>query len=423
MLDGEPTAQFKKSKYTKNDDDVEANSNISETLFYIHNIKLKNILEVRTEVAREKLLKVTHSVTSDGSDNTAFQLRVDYDCTKDFTGISDVYLTFVLDGNVCSSNVVGIRKKCGGQFAYSPLEISETSYWGLKKNILTSNGGQTNHPENLFDTANEAVVFKSSTNELNFRVKNVANEKGGDMKEIDMEPPIIKFGNEAEQVIYPVLRGAGARKHVLQPGEYTDFKLEFNCISSEEATESIELVFRPSYHTNFSFKMTKECEGITATDLIKKKYQDSLVFDVYAFLFIILVILAVLMCGAALYSKYKEMHGEEVNYNKAMESAWVSIKDFFSSAADKMKESRYTPDDKDIEIDELEASNITTDAEFDPHEVLKTKSKKSKQPSDEDEFREEVKVEFDRDDENYPSHELKDISRDQEKETNAYGTI
>lgn len=174
MLDGEPTEKYKRYKYTKSENDVEVASNINESVFYIHNIKLDRILEVRTQAAREKLLTLTTTVTSDGSDNKSFSLRVGYDCTRDLSGITDVFLTFVLDGTVCESNIVGIRKKCGSEYAYAPIEISEIGYWGMKQNILTDDGGKTTHPENLFDKKKESKVIKKNTNKLNFRVKNKA---------------------------------------------------------------------------------------------------------------------------------------------------------------------------------------------------------------------------------------------------------
>lgn len=80
----------------------------------------------------------------------------------------------------------------------------------------------------------------------------------GSGKSVEMDPPIARVSNEAEAVVYPVLRGAGARAHTLEPGEYTDFKLEFNCISLDTEAETVELEFRPAFHSNYVFKVTKE---------------------------------------------------------------------------------------------------------------------------------------------------------------------
>lgn len=230
---------------------------------------------------------------------------------------------------------------------------------------------------------------------------------------IEMDPPIIRIGNEANQVIYPVLRGPGARMHTLKPGEYTEFALEFNCISMEKDSESIEVIFRPSFHTNYRFKITKECEGLTASDFFRKEYEDSIVFDYFAFMFITSLVMAIVILIGAVIIKIKELKGEEVNINRSMENAWTSFKNFFDSAADKMKESRFNPDhsDNQLEVDDIEEANVTQEGEFDPHAVLKTNSKKSKNRDDEDDFKKEVKIEFDRDDDDYPSHELKDINK------------
>lgn len=149
-----------------------------------------------------------------------------------------------------------MRKKCGTQYSYAPIEISETSYWGLKKNVLTDNGGQSNHPENLFDKSGDANVISKSKKSLNFRVKNTSPE--GSNNAIMVDSPIARVTNEADNVIYPVLRGPGARPHTLMPQEYTDFKLEFNCISLDTDSESVEITFRLTYHSDYVFRVTKE---------------------------------------------------------------------------------------------------------------------------------------------------------------------
>ena len=231
ILDGETTPKFKDYKVTKNDDDVELTANENESIFYVHNIKLRDILSVSASSERNKILSVSTSVTADNSDNKSFMVKVNYDCTKELTGISNVLIKFNLDGNICSSSTVGVRKKCGSQFAYANIEISETSYWGLKKTILTPNGGQTSYYDNIKDKTGLEAVVKYSKDSLNFRVKNLNPEIEGPSAEeyaIEMDPPIVKQINEADKVLYPVLRGAGARKHKLMPGEYRDFKLEFN---------------------------------------------------------------------------------------------------------------------------------------------------------------------------------------------------
>lgn len=93
---------------------------------------------------------------------------------------------------------------------------------------------------------------------MSFRIKNVALPSSNQFQTIDIEPPIVRLVNEADNVVYPVLRGAGARKHSLKVGEYQDFKLEFNCISLDDDSQAIELIFRPEYYKHYTFKVTKE---------------------------------------------------------------------------------------------------------------------------------------------------------------------
>ena len=47
-----------------------------------------------------------------------------------------------------------------------------------------------------------------------------------------MGQAIVTYENKAGLMnIYPVLKGKGASDVVLKPGEYQDFRLEFNCMS------------------------------------------------------------------------------------------------------------------------------------------------------------------------------------------------
>lgn len=294
----------------------------------------------------------------------------------------------------------------------------------MKKNILTDDGGRTSHSENLFDSTNsEAVVFSSKTDYLSFRVKNVAKERNDPAYDIEVDPPIVRLLNEADNVVYPVLRGAGARRHTLKPGEYEDFRLEFNCISMQKDAESIELIFRPSFHNYYVFKMTKQCEGMTAMTLLKEEFQDSIIFDFFAFVFFFLVLLALLFLITWVYVKYKEIRGEEVDLKKSAANSWESIRNAMAGAADKIKETKFTPG-KQFDLEEMEERNLKTDVEFDSQDVIKPKSKPTKRDDEDDDFGGEISVEFDRDDENHPAHELRDIKKtDAKSSTNAYGTI
>jgi len=254
MLSGTPTDKYKQFRRIRDEDDVEVKSNIDESTFFLSGITLHDDPSVDVEVARGKLTTVSSKVSSIGDDKDQFKIALTYDCTTDLTGVTDVWLKLTLDGESCTT--IGIRKKCGGSYAYAPIEISETSYWGLKKNILTDNGGASNHPENLFDESGDKSVIKKSKGSLKFRVQNTAPTGSG--TSVEMDPPIVRVSNEAESVVYPVLRGSGARSHILEPGEYTDFKLEFNCISLDTEAETVELQFRPAFHSNYVFKVTKE---------------------------------------------------------------------------------------------------------------------------------------------------------------------
>jgi len=99
----------------------------------------------------------------------------------------------------------------------------------FSKTMLTTDGGRTVNEENIFDdTGIENVVVHKGVNSLTFRVKNAKQTRDSFDGDIMMLPPMVRTLNDAEDVVYPVLRGAGARKHNLRPGEYEEFKLEFN---------------------------------------------------------------------------------------------------------------------------------------------------------------------------------------------------
>lgn len=163
---------------------------------------------------------------------------------------------------------------------------------------------------------------------------------------------------------------------------------------------------------------------MTAGNLIKKEFQDSLVFDFFAFLFFFLVFMVILIILAGLYTKYKEIKGEEVDWKGKATNSWDAVKNVFKGEGNT---GYNVPSDKAstrFESDDIEDQNVRTDAEFDPNAILKTKSKKNQRPQGEDFFNNEVKVEFKRDDEDYQIHELKEVDNNPRKDnSNKYGTL
>lgn len=79
MLDGQPTDHYKKYKYTKDENDVEVQTDINESVLYVHGIKLEKELDVQVDVGRQKLLKVTKSVTTEKTDKTSFKIKLSYE--------------------------------------------------------------------------------------------------------------------------------------------------------------------------------------------------------------------------------------------------------------------------------------------------------------------------------------------------------
>lgn len=122
----------------------------------------------------------------------------------------------------------------------------------------------------------------------------------------------------------------------------------------------------------------------------------------------------------ACYLKYKELNGEEVDVKKEVNKFWSRLKSAFNGSSN--EELTFTP--ISTSYDDEEKTAMTDDIEFDPNDIVKETMRKSKRQSqEEDEFDEEVKVEFDRDDENYPAHEMKDIRNPKDAKKEAYGTL
>ena len=98
-----------------------------------------------------------------------------------------------------------------------------------------------------------------------------------------------------------------------------------------------------------------------------------------------------------------------------------SIKNFFKSVSNRVKSGfQFDEEDTQLEMDEVEETHMNADYEFDPDDVLKTNSKKER---NEDDFNAEVQVDFAKDDENYPSHELNEMSKDEEQPSSTYGAV
>jgi hypothetical protein len=113
------------------------------------------------------------------------------------------------------------------------------------------------------------------------------------------------------------------------------------------------------------------------------------------------------------------LKGEDVNLNTTLQNMKKNVGDFFTGAREKLGRSAFTPEKgTQLEMDDVEENNMQ-DSEFDPDDVLKTNSKKPKR-DEEDDFKGDIQVQFDRDDENHQAHELKDIA---DEKTNAYGTL
>ena len=319
MKDGKPSKEYRENRHIKDEKDVEYTEEDKTAILYIHGIHLANTIETSIKVVDSRLLSIEDHIVS-GPNNENFTQRLAFDCAEGLTGVTNIKLTFTLDGNVCRNSIIGMRKKCGNDYAFAPIEVSEVGWFS--KTILTTDGGRSINPEKVFDsTGIENVVVHKHKDSLKFRVKNM--EMFGNS--ITMRPPLVRTLNKAENVVYPVLRGAGARQHDLEPNQYEEFTLDFNCISLGKETATVEVIFRPAYHTNYIFKVTKEWEGLTLENLIKKEVQDSVVFDFFAFIFVFLIFFTILMGCAYIYVRYKEYKGESVDLKQKASDTWESF--------------------------------------------------------------------------------------------------
>jgi len=104
MLDGSPTSNYHQYRRIKNEDDVEVDSRTDESSFYLSGIKLNDIPDLELRVARDRLASTSSEVSTVGdNDKTEFKVVINYDCAEDLAGITDVFMTFTLDGTVCDT--------------------------------------------------------------------------------------------------------------------------------------------------------------------------------------------------------------------------------------------------------------------------------------------------------------------------------
>lgn len=100
-------------------------------------------------------------------------------------------------------------------------------------------------------------------------------------------------------------------------------------------------------------------------------------------------------------------------------TTWTSIKATFAGAAENMRESSKTRMENQFSQETSEEiKELKSDVEARPYD-------QHEKDNMEDPFGNEVKVEFGRDDDNYPAHELRDLEKDDSKPTKPglYGTM
>lgn len=88
--------------------------------------------------------------------------------------------------------------------------------------------------------------------------------------------------------MYPVLKGHGAREEQLEPGEFVDLFLEFNCMSQSDTSVGLTLEIRPKYHLPLKIPLQKECPAST----LLSKFEDQFVSDFFTISFVLLVIIS-----------------------------------------------------------------------------------------------------------------------------------
>ena len=103
VLDGAPTTQYHQYRRIKDEDDVEVDSRTNESFFFLSGVKLENIPELNTEIARDRLVTIDSNIAKVGDGNSEFKITINYNCAEDLAGVTDVYLTVVLDGEACDT--------------------------------------------------------------------------------------------------------------------------------------------------------------------------------------------------------------------------------------------------------------------------------------------------------------------------------
>lgn len=118
------------------------------------------------------------------------------------------------------------------------------------------------------------------------------------------------------------------------------------------------------------------------------------------------------------------MKGEKVNLSEKVDKVKNCFRKMFSSAADGLKGPKIPKEGSAFDDETPEARELKSDSEFDPNAVLNTGKKQNRPRREEDnDFDQDIKVDFDRDDEDNPTHELKDFNKKSAAKSNMYGTL
>ena len=125
---------------------------------------------------------------------------------------------------------------------------------------------------------------------MTFRVRNTGD------RVLKVSPPVVQPFEDEFPVMYPVLRGVGAREIFLQRGESQDFALEFNCLL--EGDEKVLMSIRPAYYISLSFPLSKRCANSGLISMIGRKLERSRTFDLI-FLISFAVMAGAFACLAA----------------------------------------------------------------------------------------------------------------------------
>eukprot|EP00347_Sterkiella_histriomuscorum_P022424 403338539 len=241
---------------------------------------------IRTSDSRLKA-KLDYKELSSTNDNLkSLQIKVNYECSKQITGVPTITLVIEFDG--CHNYHLSWQKSCGNDEIRLRLMIHQMYQ--------------------------QKIMFNHTL-------------------QYQLDPPYVKNLFQTHSLMYPVLKSNGAWGGEISKNSIKHLMIEFNCLGVE-GTQDVQVVI-PSKHGDYqdiSFNFRKQCSHLSIFQVLKKDIKESFMFDIVFVLFILFVLSNIFFCILAC-NKYLTSQGTyfmNQDYSTQLTSVQLSTKRNFN---------------------------------------------------------------------------------------------